>query len=75
MKRQNHFPKHRYKIKWKVGAAPITPELFDTFDEAKRRGGELLGLYLHQLIADVWNQDGTRQIVSPPAFEEWCKSV
>jgi len=42
MNRQKHLGKHRYKIKWKVGAAPITPELFDTFDEEKNGAANCL---------------------------------
>jgi hypothetical protein len=65
----------RYKVKWKSGdEGPLAPELFDTEDGAKGRVRQLLNQHHDRLVADVWNEDETWQIVSPAGIADWCKA-
>jgi hypothetical protein len=63
----------RYKLKWRAdGAGPLTPETFDTEDQAKVRARELLAAQGTAVVIDVWNEDETWQIVTPAGVAEWC---
>lgn len=56
----------RYKLKWRAdGTGPLTPETFDTEDQAKSRARELLAAQGTAVVIDVWNEDETWQIVTP----------
>ncbi len=64
----------RYKINWRTqGAAMIVSEAFGSFEAAKRRGRDLLAQH-EGLVASVWNDDETWQVVTPAGFHEWCTS-
>ena len=63
----------RYKLKWRAhGTEPLTPETFDTEDQAKARARELLAAQGTAVVIDVWNDDETWQIVTPAGVAEWC---
>jgi hypothetical protein len=62
----------KYKINWKTGTGRnIVSEAFDTFEGAKARGRELLVRH-DNLIASVWDEEETWQVVTPARFREWC---
>ena len=53
------------KLKWHDdGMGPLTPETFNTVEQAKARARELLALHGQSIIIDVWNEDETWQIVT-----------
>ena len=63
----------RYKLKWRAdGTGPLTPETFDTEDQAKSRARELLAAQGTAVVIDVWNEDETWQIVTPAGVAGWC---
>ena len=64
----------RYKLKWRAaGEGPLSPEVFNSVEDARKRGRELIARYHRQLVADVWNEDETWQVVTPAGFEDWCE--
>jgi hypothetical protein len=63
----------RYKLKWRAhGTGPLTPEEFDTEDQAKARTRELLAAHGTAVVIDVWNEDETWQIVAPAGVAVCC---
>ena len=66
-------PTMRYKLEWRAdGTGPLTPETFDTEDQAKSRARELLAAQGTAVVIDVWNEDETWQIVTPAGVARWC---
>ncbi len=51
----------------------IVSEAFGSFEATKRRGRDLLAQH-EGLVASVWNDDETWQVVTPAGFHEWCTS-
>ncbi len=64
----------KYKINWKTGTGdrPVS-EAFDTFEAAKVRGRELVARH-RSLMAAVWDEEKTRQVVTPAEFRQWCSA-
>ena len=63
----------RLKVKWRVGGGgPLTPEVFETQEDAKARVRQLMAEHPNGLTVDVWNEDETWQIVTPAGVKEWC---
>jgi hypothetical protein len=61
------------KLKWRVeGAGPLTPETFNTEDQARARARDLLALHRQSVTIDVWNEDETWQIITPAGIAQWC---
>ena len=62
----------KYKIKWRVsGSGPLSPELLESADAAKRRTRELFFENGEKVEVEIWNEEETWQVVTAAGAEEW----
>lgn len=62
----------KYKVKWRAGnAGPLSPELVENAEAAKRRARELILKHGEKVQIEIWNEDETWQVVTAAGAEEW----
>jgi hypothetical protein len=64
----------RYKVKWRLGKeGPLSPELVETVDEAKKRVRDLIKEHGDRVTVEVWDEEENWQVVTPAGVADWSK--
>ena len=52
-------------------SGPLSPELVESAEAAKRRARELFFTHGEKVQVEIWNEDETWQVVTAAGAEEW----
>jgi hypothetical protein len=66
----------KYKVKWRIAnSGPLTPELVENAEAAKRRARELILEHGENVQVEMWNEEETWQVVAAAGAEEWATTA